>query len=495
MPDNIDQSLSITRRTALTYSAAGAGVFAFGGGMPTTAGALSIANLDQMVAQIIQQKYSSFSEALNVLIPFGSRANMTPLVAAFKQATNISVNLIEVETNGINAELMLDTMLDRREYDVALPATFGLSDLVLANAILPLDQFARQYEPDGFRDSVLFGAGDYFEGSTFGFQTDGDAYLMFYNNELLENSELIKSYQDKFGLALTAPRTWSDLDRQMAFFHSPDDGRYGGALLRTPQYSVWEWWLRLHAKGVWPLSPEMTPQIDGDAGVEALDDMIATTQYQVHGLDTVGLFENWERYGQGDIYASIGWGGTQKYLNGPNSNVQGKMTFGLAPGGQFGDQTIPIPYFNWGWSYVVSSASPVPELAYLFCLFASSPTMSTRAVRQVDGFFDPFRPEHYSDPGVIEAYSEPFLKVHHQALNEAIPDFYLKKQSEYFIALGIGLDSALRGEIPPKAALNKVAQNWDLITNHTGRSGQISQWKRLRAQYPTAVCNVLRDIN
>lgn len=120
--------------------------------------------------------------------------------------------------------------------------------------------------------------------------------------------------------------------------------------------------------------------------------------------------------------------------------------------------------------------------------------MSTRAVRQVDGFFDPFRPEHYDDPGIIEAYSEPFLKVHRAALAGAIPDFYIKQQSEYFSTLAEGLDQALHGEEKPQAALTRVAQNWELTTSHTGRAGQVAQWRRVRAQYPPAVRAVLRDV-
>ena len=494
MPPNVSCVPILTRRSAVA-GAIGCVATLTCGVSPNAANSGPIGeSLDQKVVRTVRAKYPNFSRSLAVLIPNGSRANLTPLVAAFEAATAVKIELFEVDTNGINAELMLDTMVDGRRYDVALPATFGLSDLILAQAVQPLDAFLQSYEPGDFRQDILFDIGDHSEGSTFGFQTDGDAYLMFYNNGMLNNADFQKAYQDQFGIDLSLPLTWTELDRQMAFFHDPDRGKFGGALFRTPQYLVWEWWLRLHGKGVWPLSPEMTPQISGDAGVSALEEMITATKHLVPGSDSRGIFENWERYGRGDIYANIGWGGTQKYLNGPKSNVRGQLSFGPTPGGQFGEKIVPMPYFNWGWNYVVSTASADPELAYLFCLFASSPTMSTRAVRQVDGFFDPFRPEHYADAGIIEAYSKPFLKVHRAALEGAIPDFYLKRQSEYFSALAAGLDQALQGEVTPQTALTRVAQSWELITSHTGRAGQISQWQRLRAQYPAAVRAVLHDL-
>lgn len=491
MPPSTSHHSRLTRRTAIAGATA-----AVATAMVPQTGIAGPANepLHESVLRIVRQKFLGFSRPLTVLIPNGSRANLTPLVAAFASGTGVKVNLIEVELNGINAELMLDAMVDGRKYDVALPATFGLSDLVLAKAVHPLNVFQDTYEPNGFRDDILFDTGDRFEGSTYGFQTDGDAYLMFYNNKMLKDPAFQITFEDRFGTKLTLPQTWEDLDRQMAFFHAPDRGRFGGALVRTPQYLVWEWWLRLHAKGVWPLSPEMTPQISGDAGVAALEDMIAVTQFLVPGADVRGVFENWERFGRGDTYTSLGWGGTQKYLNGPKSQLRGQMSFGLPPGGRFNGEIVPMPYFNWGWNYVVSTASEHPELAYLFCLFASSPTMSTRAVRQVDGFFDPFRPEHYDDPGIIEAYSKPFLNVHRAALEGAIPDFYIKQQSEYFSTLAEGLDQALHGEETPHAALTRVAQNWELTTSHTGRAGQVSQWQRVRAQYPPAISAILHDL-
>lgn len=116
------------------------------------------------------------------------------------------------------------------------------------------------------------------------------------------------------------------------------------------------------------------------------------------------------------------------------------------------------------------------------------------AIRQPDGFFDPYRDEHYSDPGVQEAYSKPFLKVHRAALEGAIPDLYLKGQSEYFQALGRGLDKALQGEVTPEVALSRVAQQWQLITSRAGREEQVTRWAQLRAKYPPNARRLLRDV-
>ncbi|MFK7941277.1 MAG: ABC transporter substrate-binding protein [Roseovarius sp.] len=432
---------------------------------------------------------------LRLLLPHGSEGNVAPVIQTFTALTGVKVDILATPTEEMNTVLTLDAFSGAQSYDVALPATFGLPDLAVSEAILPLDAFAADHEPLEFRRDILFDIGDSFDGQTFGFQTDGDAYVMFYNSDMLHDPQAQARYADLYGVALERPVVWSELDRQMAFFHQPDQGVHGGLLFRQPSYLAWEWWMRFHANGVWPFSPDMEPQIAGDEGVGALADMIAATQSLCPEVHNLGLFDNWERYSRGDVYCNIGWGGSQKYFNRAGSNIRNKLVYGPTPGGYVDDKLLLTPYFNWGWNYVVVRNSPVPEIAYLFALFASTPEMSTLAVRQTDGFFDPFRPEHYADEGIRAAYTPEFLDVHRASLESAIPDLYLKDQSEYFRVLGQWLAKAMVGDETPQIAMQRVAERWQLITNSTGRQLQSDRWMQLRAKYPVTARRVLKDFS
>jgi len=242
--------------------------------------------------------------------------------------------------------------------------------------------------------------------------------------------------------------------------------------------------VRFHAKGKLPFSDELVPQIAGDEGVAALEEMIAVTQYLIPDVRSVGLFENWKKFAEGNVYCNIGWGGTQKHLNGPKSGVRGKLAHGPTPGGIVDGRRIGAPYFNWGWDYVVSQQSKDPEIAYLFCLFASSPTISTKAVGQRDGFFDPIRTEHYDDPVIKEIYGEAFLKVQRKSLETSIPDLYLANQSEYFFILNEWIDLALSGDVKPVDALRRIEVEWNLISYRSGREIQKDRWVNLVGKYP-----------
>ncbi len=482
-------SPSYSRRETLRYVGAAASCAV----LPRHARAAGTSQMQEQIAKHARDLVKGARVTLQLLLPNGSGANVAPVITVFERMTGISVNPVETSVDEINVELLLDTFSNSQRFDIALPATFGLPDLVAANAIQPMTNFARRYEPQDFRDDILFRTGDSFDDTIYGFQTDGDAYVMFYNKAMLSNPIEQARYADNFGTRLEKPMTWPELDRQMAYFNRPDEGVWGGLLFRTPGYLAWEWWVRFHAQGIWPFSPEMEPQIASEAGLAALEDMIRATQSQAPEAMTLGLFQNWERYSQGDIYCNIGWGGSQKYLNGPKSKMRGNMVYGPTPGGVVDGEVITTPYFNWGWNYVIPNNSIHPELAYLFALFAATPEMSTLAVKQPDGFFDPFRPEHYADADIKAAYTTEFLDIHRSCLETAIPDLYLQGQGEYFRILSEWLVRALAGDVTPQVALERVAHRWRLITGGSGQRAQQQRWAQLRDKYPAQLKAVLRD--
>ena len=271
---------------------------------------------------------------------------MTPIGDWFTAATNITVKYVEVPVDDINTQIMVDVLSGKGSFDIALPASFGIPDLVESGALRNLDDFAARDAPTRYTDSWLYSVGDDYKGKLYGYQTDGDTYLMFYQQQRLSDADEQKRFADLHGYPLAVPQTWQQLDAMMAFFNRPDDKRYGGALYRVANYIAWEWWVRFHAKGYWPFDSEMEPKIDNDAGVHALEELIAASKSLYPQARTNSLFENWEAFSKGDIFCNIGWGGTQEYLNGPKSTVRGKLAFGPTPGGEVDGKRLHTPYFN-----------------------------------------------------------------------------------------------------------------------------------------------------
>lgn len=447
----------------------------------------SLEGLHEQIVRRVAVLAAQREVELSILQPKGSLGNIKPLGDRFTEVTGVRIRYVEVPVDDINTQMMIDTLSDTGSFDLALPATFGLPDLIEAGALLNLDDLAARYAPAAFQQDALFSIGDYYKNSLYGYQTDGDTYLMFYNREWLEDETEGKRFEDEQGYPLKVPRTWHELDSMMAFFHRPEEKRYGGALFRTPNYIAWEWWIRFHAKGFWPFAPDMEPQINNEAGVAALEELIAASRHLYPEARTNGLFDNWKAFASGRIFCNIGWGGTQKFLNGPESAVRGKLAFSPTPGGIVEGELLQTPYFNWGWNYTVSSATKEPEIAYLFALFACSPVMSTLAVQDSGGYFDPFREEHYQDPKIVEVYSADFLKAHQASMRKSIPDLYLQGQGEYFDALRENIIRADRGEVSSQEALDTAAKQWRKTTRRMGRQSQAVQWQFLRSLYPEAI--------
>lgn len=427
---------------------------------------------------------------LQLLIPNGSAANILAATAEFTRLSGVECVISEVPVDEINVELILRANTQDSSTDVALPATFGLSDLIKANAIAPLDEFAGRHEPEGFSSGYLYRNGDYYQGQLYGYQTDGDVYLLFYNKRMLEDPQEQAAYEKLTGNILQPASTWEELDRMMAFFHRPEQQQYGGCLFRNAGYLVWEWWARFHAKGYFPLSDELEPNINNAAGVEALDELIAATEFQSPSARTNGLFENWADFSQDNIFCNIGWGGTQKHLMNQPA-MRDNLVHSALPGISGSGGPSRMGYFNWGWNYTVSAHSARKELAYLLALFCASPAASTLAVRETDGYFDPFRQVHYEDPGIESVYGRSFLDAHKKSMQNSIPDFYLSGQSSYLDALRQQILATISGKMTSQQALDSCAQQWNHITRRLGARQQKSQWQDLQKSYPANIRKAL----
>jgi multiple sugar transport system substrate-binding protein len=450
----------------------------------------SPSNLESLKEKI--RSLANRSRSLRLFYPKGSFGNLVPCVAAFELMTGIKVHLIEASLDEISSQMILDHRLNRAEpYDIALPPTFSIPDLAEAGVITPLNEFCAKHEPPGFLNNALYNLGDRFLGNFYGYQADGDAYLLFMNKEWLQDPGHQARYADAFGQRLEVPATWDEVDRQMQFFHTPTQNRYGGTLFRSLEYTVWEFWVRLHSKGIWPFDRNMTPQIEHPASLEALQELIRATSYLSADVTQNGLFENFKSYGQGNKYCNLGWGGTQKYLQGPESKLKDKLLHVPLPGGRVGSQSFSVPYFNWGWNYVVLQQSKQKELAYLFCLFASAPSISTLAIQDNNGFFDPHRREHYDDATIQNIYSKDFLNAHLESMKNAIPDLYIQGYNLYMSALKHAIHSCIVYNIQPSLALKKVALRWNELTDKLGRNKQVEQWRYLQSSYPAFLRKIL----
>ncbi|SMF81883.1 ABC transporter substrate-binding protein [Pseudobacteriovorax antillogorgiicola] len=444
-------------------------------------------SLQDQVTDLIDKQRFKGSQKLTLLYPKGCLANLEPAVKIIRDLTKIEVLLKESALDQISVDILMAQKVGRDNFDIALPPTFAIPDLVAGGHLEDLSPYAKVWEPKEYRKSILYSLGDRHLGKLYGYQTDGDVYLMFLNKRWLENKDLRNRYAQKYQTELTVPKTWPELDRQIAFMHNPEANRCDGLLFRNLNYVLWEYWIRLHGAGLFPFDKDMNPQLADDRAIQALDEMTEVTRSLCKDSRSNGLFENFKSFAEGNKYCNLGWGGTQKFLNGPQSKIKDDLIVVAPPGGQFGPRIETLPYFNWGWNFCVSSQSRQKELAYLICLLMGTPQVSVRSVAAADGYFDPYRSEHHQDPEIIKTYGTNFLDTHRNALSRAIPDLYLQGQGQYLAPLKQAVFSVTQKQMPAKIALKQVSAKWQKITDQLGREEQVRQWGSLRAAYPDYV--------
>lgn len=412
---------------------------------------------------------------LRVLVPDGSQSNIHQITERFTALCGVPVEVIVSDLDDINTRLAEDTLVDAQEYDVALPATFGLPDLVSTGAIQPFGPFMAAF-PEAYSGAMhLYPYGDRFSDDWYGFQTDGDVYLLFLREDIAAEARAS-------GIAAFAgnatPASWDALDAMMGAVHAPQDGRYGGLLFRSAGYVGWEYISRLHAEGAFLFDGDFNPTFNGATAVKVIEDMRRSHEYQHPASHTMGLFENWAVFQSVDAFATVGWGGSQKAFNAPGSPIRDKLRFAALPPGKGRDSG----YFNWGWSYVVAASAANPDLAYLFCALGVSPEASTLAVRQADGYFDPFMPPHYADPVIAEVYSPEFLEVHRTAMQSARADLYIPGVGRYMTALNEHVYLMLNGDSSVSVGLKHLQSDWNAITFELGRDRQRQFYQSVKTE-------------
>lgn len=422
---------------------------------------------------------------IRLLAPSGCDPNLAPVIRQFEAATGHTIQLSMTPVDDINTRLLIDQFSDEAAHDLALVASFGIPDLAEADALRAVNDLEQRFPiARELRQQSLYQYSDSFGGKIYGPQFDGDLYLLFLNNTLLNDAALASSFRERYNKPFAPPPDWQTLDQMMRHVHAPESKRYGGLLFRTPRYIAWEFWARLHANGVLPFDDNMDAQINSLGGVAALEALIAASESQHPLSDQLGLVGNWQAFAEGQSLCHLGWGGSQKYFNKNNANLPNGVTVAQLPG-IAGNPDVPaIPFFNWGWNFAVTRGARHAELAFLFAAFATAPEVSAQAVAEIDGFIDPFQPGHYEDPAIIDAYGRQFLDAHASGMRAAIPDYYLLGHREYEKVLSSNLLLANRRQISAAQAAESIDLAWDAITASLGRAEQRRQWQALKRKYP-----------
>ena len=414
----------------------------------------------------------------------------------WEQATGCKVSVVEVPTAEMFTKIMQEFRAGTGAYDALNVVPAWMPDLAQAGALEPLDALVDKY---GFRDELKKIAPTYRDNQMtvgdkiYGFPDDGDVFVMYYRKDLFAREDLQKAYKEKFKADLAVPKTWDEFLQVASFFTDKLKGEniYGASQFREPAYGAFVFEERFRNEGGKFFDANMKATVNGPAGLKVLKGWLDENKFMPKGVEKFGFVENLAVFLKGESAMTISWPPYGRFAAGylanekaldwvPKSQIAGKVGYALPPGGH--------PQLALGFSLSVASSSKNKEAAYLFIQWLNSEEISSERVKLPYALRDPFRDSHFKDPGYLALWpdAKDYLAALNQGAQTGLLDLSLIQTDKYEEALRQGVSKLWAGEDPQKI-LDKVAADWDAVTQQVGvdkQKGVYTAWAAKPGAYP-----------
>lgn len=318
---------------------------------------------------------------------------------------------------------------------------------------------------------------------------DTDIPLLYLRRDLLEDPANRKRYREHFGRELAVPKTWSEYQNQIAFFHQASAGFYG-ALEQRDRDTAWMFWMPRylsHAATPFLFDEKMRPLIDSPEGVAATENYLATLPFSPPKILDEGNDYSYTMplFMAGKGYATIITVAGAKLFSLDSSAIKGKFIAVALPGQQRKGRLQRFSTLIYGNNLVIPQSSPHKALAFLYAMWLTDPDNSTRSVGVPGGFADPYRFNHLRDERIRQVYTEQALEVFAREMPDIVPSGTgLPGNKEYLAALNRNLWLAGQGRQSAHEAMRATAGEWEKITQRYGRERQIAHLAAFRALFP-----------
>jgi len=414
----------------------------------------------------------------------------------WEKETGCKVSVVEVATADMFTKIMQEFRAGTGAYDALNVIPAWMPDLAQAGALEPLDALVDKY---GFRDELKKIAPTYRDnqmtvgGKIYGFPDDGDVFLLYYRKDLFAREDLQKAYKEQFKADLAVPKTWEQFQQVGAFLTDKlkSENIYGASMFREPGYGNFMFQERFRNEGGKFFDAGMKATVNGPAGLKVFKGWLDENKFMPKGVEKFGFVENLAVFLKGESAMTISWPPYGRFAAGylanekaldwvPKSQVAGKVGYALPPGGH--------PELAAGFALSVASTSKNKEAAYLFIQWLNSEDISNQRVQLPYALRDPFRDSHFTNPGYLALW--PDAKNYLAALGEGaktgLLDLSLIQTDKYEEALRQGVSKLWAGDDPQKI-LDKIAADWDAVTQQVGLDKQkavYEAWAAKSGAYP-----------
>jgi len=413
--------------------------------------------------------------------------NLVPLEWIREEALKkgIDIEVIGVPFTAVYEKLKTEFIGGTGAYDLVIYYPAYLGEFAEFGYLLPLDDFFSQYDPE--MDDIVPAYRDLYctyNGSTYALPYDGDVLNFYFRKDLFANNDEKAAFKTKYGRELEVPATWDDLLEVAEFFTRKEGSKLAGKVLDQDFYGfsfmgargfAYAWWGNIFASlGGAYFDRNLTPQINSEAGIEALNILNKLKAFSPPDVMNMGYEELKNAYLQGRLATMVQWSDVWKKSNDATiSKIVGNAAVAHMPGVRQADGSV---YFRAaapvGRVMSIPTTSKHPDEAY-WIAWKLSTDISLDTVSTSKTGLDPYRlshvenPEAFSEFGTTEQAKE-YLEIVMDNLNHLFPDLNIPGSGEYLDVLDIAVTSALSGSTTPKEALDNAANEWNQISDTLG---------------------------
>lgn len=365
--------------------------------------------------------------------------------------------------------------------DCAMLAPAWIPDLLLINALEPLDRYVDHYMLPGDLDDLLPLYRDLgiWNGRRYGLFDDGDVLLLYYRRDLFEDPRIQAEFAARFGHPLGSPvrYDWQQFADAARFFSE----KMAPAVFGMAPFNKdlrWGWFQGLLRKnGGQFFDPQtMRPGVDAPPGVLTMSQLAELDRFMPPGTSDVGPREAMlNTYASGGAAMASFWPPLGRWTEGygltpeelaARTRVVGKTGYALLPGG--------VAQLALGFLLGVFARSRRQEAAYLFLQWLNSPDISLERVMLPQALRDPFRLSHIASPKYRALWpgAPDYLDTLGGAATKgAMLDLILPGHADYAEAFFTAVTDVRVGT-PVAEAMRRMAARWDAVTDRYGRASQ-----------------------
>lgn len=415
------------------------------------------------------------------------------------QKAGIKLNPVEVPFADLYSKEKAEFIAGTQNVDLVVFYPAYIGDFASNGYLRPLDDYIKKYDPHlddvitAFRKLYLSWAGH-----VYALPEDGDVHIYIYRKDLLSNPEEQAAFGKQYHRALTVPKTWDDYLQVGKFFTRKAGQTLAGEKLTQPFYGCaeygqrgfsWAWFMDRYASagGVY-FDENMKPLIATPAALKSLENMVAAIkECSPPDVLNFGYDQLRDCLLKNECFQVVQWTDVPKKGADPaQSEVVGKLGYGLLPGTRIGGKINTRSMMPVGRVLAVTKNSKSPEAAYWVAKFISDDTSPFNVSTPLDGL-DPYRysqltPKYYT---VFKstADAKAYLATVRGVLEHGFPEIFIPGAAQYEDALDLAVNKAISGQESPAKALQDAAETWEQITDKLNREHQIELWRNALKTY------------